>query len=1231
MSDEQADEQATDGDRLDYLKREYFLPAQRARPDASLEDDDSHDLFMSEPSISEADESEFASNMRLLSPLESFEDDEDEDNQLAPPLPPPPLPPTPSRNTPQAPSSPGNTSLSSWESSQVSRRGVHLHFSPDHRSTASSPFQRKEFPSNQQPKQTASAGPPVDGGNVTPTDFLAAALIPPSSGAKTPDRSFVHSSNSTSPASEGHRKVFEAFLDGLRLESQGKVQNTTDTNLSFESSSYFDYGRGMDLQGVLRPQQDTSASQFDKQHQEHASGPGDVQDHSVDTHSTDPSHPGTPGIKGDETIAMVLSDDSVEDFSKLSGVGDDGSMSSNTNQPLVWEEKSSSSEEKAPPPPPQSKPQPQPQSQSQHPLASNNPFQKPGSMSPPENTPPPLPPDSKPNPRVNAYSKSRDLPPRREGSSTSLNSLNVDTFQHPDATSRAEIEKFSQFAIGTADSFQDSFQFLAPPAGDHRRDINRTINHNIGLLNRHMQVHLGEKVGNLAMLWSPRSFEAFKISMKRDPGMHVFPSPIDQEGTPLVGQMYGPHFAPHLRRDSSRSSVSPNMSTRVSFGQRFDDIRERVQASPFANIGKRFTKADRKRFLPAGLNDAIDKYPTFICPVCKTRQREFFTVSTAPLQFESASGYIAFYFTVYVIAALYIFGLQEGWSKLDCIYFAVITLTTAGLGDFVPTSTGAKVVCSIFIYFGVACIGLLLGSYIAGMLDESSRRAVKENRIKSCPNCARIQNIKEAAERRRKQFRRQRKMEKNVFASSPMEGDEDTPQHNSKRVKRNPTTESLSAADVVRLAREELVVGGIEGDRKGLETLTTPRSASDLEEIPENTVNDLSPVPSTPMNRANMLSTVQNSPSTRQILRRQGHSRHISFDGRDKGPRPRRVFSADLGVPGTAVKEGTKGVTSSVRITPTQQARWRLSDSSGSDDDDDESFASTDSVDGSQMEDILEPHLDRVKNARYVFLTLREALLNSLVIIGFGCFGFYMIEGFSIVDSWYFTTVLLTTVGYGDFVPYTKGGKLFATVYILVAGTILLNNMSLISMIPLELRRRRTEKAVLTQFGDSLDDMALRELATGPLIRRLHLATDDNGELDECTREMFCLAMLVRLGKVTEEDIKLTMAAFKKLDVNNEQVLNTRAIIAGMIQKSRSTAYLNRMNQKETVLVPPNEQSQPSYGAVNPPPPHGQPAEESFEYDGYDVSYEASPPEGTQDFWISRSSERSGQHGAFFP
>jgi hypothetical protein len=66
------------------------------------------------------------------------------------------------------------------------------------------------------------------------------------------------------------------------------------------------------------------------------------------------------------------------------------------------------------------------------------------------------------------------------------------------------------------------------------------------------------------------------------------------------------------------------------------------------------------------------------------------------------------------------------------------------------------------------------------------------------------------------------------------------------------------------------------------------------------------------------------------------------------------------------------------------------------------------------------------------------------------------------------------TVGYGDIVPVTKGGKLFATVYILVAGTMLLNNMSMISMIPLELRKRRIERVVLTQVSWNENGLGFR-------------------------------------------------------------------------------------------------------------------------------------------------------------
>lgn len=98
------------------------------------------------------------------------------------------------------------------------------------------------------------------------------------------------------------------------------------------------------------------------------------------------------------------------------------------------------------------------------------------------------------------------------------------------------------------------------------------------------------------------------------------------------------------------------------------------------------------------------------------------------------------------------------------------------------------------------------------------------------------------------------------------------------------------------------------------------------------------------------------------------------------------------------------------------------------------------------------------------------------------------------------------------------------------------------------------------QFGDELDDEALEELASGPLIRRLNLSANRPDGLQECTREMFALAMLVRLGKVTEDDILDTFNAFSRLDVSGEGVLNSRSIIAGMINKSRHKANLAGFN-----------------------------------------------------------------------
>ena len=77
------------------------------------------------------------------------------------------------------------------------------------------------------------------------------------------------------------------------------------------------------------------------------------------------------------------------------------------------------------------------------------------------------------------------------------------------------------------------------------------------------------------------------------------------------------------------------------------------------------------------------------------------------------------------------------------------------------------------------------------------------------------------------------------------------------------------------------------------------------------------------------------------------------------------------------------------------------------------------------------------------------------------------------------------------------------------------------------------------------------ELATGPLVKRLQLATDRPDGLHECTREMFALAMLVRLGRVTERDVRSTYAAFNRLDLDKDGKLSSKEIILSTVQRQR--------------------------------------------------------------------------------
>lgn len=83
---------------------------------------------------------------------------------------------------------------------------------------------------------------------------------------------------------------------------------------------------------------------------------------------------------------------------------------------------------------------------------------------------------------------------------------------------------------------------------------------------------------------------------------------------------------------------------------------------------------------------------------------------------------------------------------------------------------------------------------------------------------------------------------------------------------------------------------------------------------------------------------------------------------------------------------------------------------------------------------------------------------------------YWWYESKDLSEAFYFSAVSMTTVGFGDVLPTTPGGRYFAIPYLLIGCFITARAMCQLASIPLDMRRKRMEDKIVGHYGNTLDN-----------------------------------------------------------------------------------------------------------------------------------------------------------------
>ncbi len=108
--------------------------------------------------------------------------------------------------------------------------------------------------------------------------------------------------------------------------------------------------------------------------------------------------------------------------------------------------------------------------------------------------------------------------------------------------------------------------------------------------------------------------------------------------------------------------------------------------------------------------------------------------------------FISFVITMVIILGSIMYLIERGENGFnsipDCIYWAIVTITTVGYGDISPVTPTGKLVASLIMLLGYAIIAVPTGIVTTEMAIAARN---KQQKHEACPNCGREGHDNDAA------------------------------------------------------------------------------------------------------------------------------------------------------------------------------------------------------------------------------------------------------------------------------------------------------------------------------------------------------------------------------------------------------------------------------------------------------------------------------------------------------